>query len=370
MTSDIINLHDLELAAAARLDANALGYYRSGADDERVLRANVEAWSHVRLLPRVLVDVSSLTLATTVLGMPVAMPVLVAPTAMQAMAHPEGELATARAAGSAGTIMILSTISNHPVEQVLAAASGPVWFQLYVFKDRGATRELVRRVEAAGCRALVLTVDLPIVGNREADVRNRFHMPSHLSLPNMLDGGTLAKTMPGEAASALALHAASQIDPALTWKDVEWLRSQTSLPIVLKGILRPDDAVRAFDHGARAVVVSNHGGRQLDATPATAEALPRVVDAVSGRGEVLVDGGIRRGTDVVRALALGARAVLVGRPILWGLAVDGAAGATRALAMLREETDRAMALCGCACPEEVTGDLICRWRGASYNCDC
>ena len=356
--TDILNLRDLEEAAARVLDANALGYYSSGADDERVLRDNLEAWARVKLAPRILVDVSQRSLATTVVGTPVDMPVLIAPMAMQAMAHADGELATVRAAGSAGTVMVLSTISNVAVEQVVAAAARPVWFQLYVYRDRGAALELVRRVEAAGCKALVLTVDLPVLGHREADSRNRFRLPAHLSLPNVVDEGRIAKLAQEEAASALAMHAASQIDPALTWKDVEWLRDQTSLPLVLKGILRPDDAVRAFQHGASAIVVSNHGGRQIDAVPATADALPRVIDAVGPRGEVLVDGGIRRGTDVVRALALGARAVLLGRPVLWGLAVDGEAGALRALTMLRDEIDRALALCGCPTPKHVTRDLL------------
>ena len=218
----------------------------------------------------------------------------------------------------------------------------------------------MRRVEAAGSKALVVTVDLPVLGQRVADLRNRFTMPAHLALPNVVDDGRLVRVAPGEAASALAAHAAMQIDASLSWRDIAWLRSITSLPVVLKGILRPDDAVRAFDEGASAVVVSNHGGRQLDATPATADVLPRVAEAVAGRGELLVDGGIRRGTDVIRALALGARAVLVGRPILWGLAIEGEAGVTRALGILRDEADRALALCGCVSPSDVGPGLL--WK--------
>ena len=257
--------------------------------------------------------------------------------------------------------MILSTLSNTPVEEVVAAAGGPVWFQLYVYRDRQATEGLVRRAEAAGCRALVLTVDAPLLGRRERDIRNRFQLPPGLSVANLLPEGY--GDLPAAGGSGLAAYVAALLDPALSWRDVAWLRSLTRLPLLVKGIVRPDDALRAADAGAAGVVVSNHGGRQLDTSPATIEVLPEIADALAAHGhrlEVLVDGGVRRGTDVLKALALGARAVLVGRPILWGLATGGAEGAARVLAMLRDELDLALALAGAPTLADVTRDLVRR----------
>jgi 4-hydroxymandelate oxidase len=256
--------------------------------------------------------------------------------------------------------MILSSLSNTRVEEVCAAAGaagGTVWFQLYVYRDRGATAALVARAEAAGARALVLTVDAPVLGRRERDVRNRFHLPPGLSVENMLAEGHGVVELQ-QAESGLAAYVATKLDPALGWKDVAWLRSITRLPVLVKGLVRPDDARRAVDHGASGVVVSNHGGRQLDGAPPTAAVLGAVADAVAGRVEVLVDGGVRRGADVLRALALGARAVLVGRPILWGLAVAGEEGAYGVLETLRDELDQAMALAGCARVGDVTRELL------------
>jgi len=308
---------------------------------------------------RVLVDVAHRSLETTILGQRLAMPVAVAPTAFHRLAHPDGELASVRGAGDAGTLFVLSTLSNTAVEQVVAAATGPVWFQLYVYRDRGATEALVRRVEAAGCRALVLTVDAPLLGRRERDVANGFALPPELAIENLHGLSAPASRLPGVAGdSGLAAYVADLLDPSLTFGAVEWLRSITKLPVVVKGIVRPDDAVRAIDHGAAGIVVSNHGGRQLDAAPATIEVLPRIADAVAGRAELLLDGGIRRGTDVVKALACGAKAVLVGRPVLWGLATGGREGVAAALAVLRRELDLALALCGCPDVASVTRDLI------------
>jgi 4-hydroxymandelate oxidase len=352
---EILNLHDLEALARARLPQLAWDYYASGADDERCLRRNCDAFAELALHYRVLVDVSSRTLVTTVLGQRVEVPVLVAPTAFHKLAHKDGELASVRAAGDAGTVFILSTLSNTRVEDVVAAATCPVWFQLYVYRDRGATEALVRRVEAAGCTALVLTVDAPLLGRRERDVRNRFALPPELGIENMHGYETVEKPM---AESGLAAYFAELIDPSLTWEAVSWLRSITTLPVIIKGIVRADDAARAVGEGAAGIVVSNHGGRQLDASPATIEVLPRVVDAVGGRAEVYLDGGVRRGTDIVKALALGARAVLVGRPVLWGLAAAGRAGVAAALGVLRRELDLAMALCGCPDVASITRDLV------------
>ena len=355
--SEPLNLRELEDLARARLPQLAWDYYASGADDERCLRRNTLAYEQIALHYRVLVDVSRRALETTVLGQRVALPIGIAPTAFHKLAHADGELATVRAAGDAGTVMVLSTLSNTRVEDVVAAATGPVWFQLYVYKDRSATEALVRRVEAAGCQALVLTVDAPLLGRRERDVRNRFALPPGLGIENLLPAGYAAVPR-ASGESGLAAYFADLLDPSLTWDAVGWLRSITSLPVVVKGIVRADDAARAIEHGAAGVVVSNHGGRQLDASPATIEVLPRVVDAVAGRGEVFLDGGVRRGTDVIKALAYGARMVLVGRPALWGLAVGGRAGVTAMLAMLRRELDLAMALCGCPDVASIDRSLL------------
>jgi 4-hydroxymandelate oxidase len=357
-----VNVLELEAIARERIPKEAWDYYASGAEDEVTLRQNRAAFERLSIAYRVMVDVSRRDTATSVLGHPVAMPVLTAPTAFHRLACPDGELATARAAGAAGTIMILSTLSNTPVEEVVAAASGPVWFQLYLYKDRKASEGVVRRAEAAGCRALVLTVDAPLLGRRERDIRNRFRLPLGLAVANMLPEG-YGEVPPAAADSGLAAYFATLLDPALTWRDVAWLRSITHLPVLVKGIVRPDDAVRAAEAGAVGIVVSNHGGRQLDTSPATIDVLPEIADALSSSGhriELLMDGGVRRGTDVLKALALGARAVLVGRPILWGLGAAGEAGAALVLRMLRDEFDLAMALAGAPTVADITRDLVRR----------
>ena len=353
---DPLNLRALELAAEARLPKLAWDYYAAGADDEHCVRRNCAAYERLALHYRVLVDVSRRALATTVLGQPTALPILVAPTAFHRLAHRDGELASVRGAGDAGTIFILSTLSNTRIEDVVAAAAGPVWFQLYVYRDRGATEALVRRAEAAGARALVLTVDAPLLGRRERDVTNGFALPPELGIANLHGEGR--DVPPASHESGLAAYVADLLDPSLDWRAIGWLRSITKLPVLVKGIVRADDAARAIAEGAAGVVVSNHGGRQLDASPATIDVLPRIADAVAGRGELLLDGGIRRGTDVVKALALGARAVLVGRPVLWGLAAGGREGVAAALGVLRRELDLAMALCGCPDIAAITRDLV------------
>ena len=354
---DLLNVFEFEELARERMEPTAFAYYASGAEGEITLRENHAAYDRLRLLYRVLVDVSQRSPATEVLGTPISLPVLLAPTAFHRLACEEGELATARAASHAGTIMILSTLSNTPVEEVVAASRAPVWFQLYVYRDREASRGLVARAEAAGCQALVLTVDAPLLGRRERDMRNRFQLPPGLSIENMLPAG-LGELPAGVEDSGLAAYFASLLDPSLSWRDLEWLRSITDLPILIKGIVRADDAVQAVEHGAAGLVVSNHGGRQLDTSPATIEVLEEIAAAVDGRAEILIDGGIRRGTDVVKALALGAKAVLVGRPILWGLAADGEAGALKVLEILRQELDLAMALCGCPTVTDIRRDLV------------
>jgi 4-hydroxymandelate oxidase len=358
---DPVDLSELEELARAALSPMAWDYYSSGADDEVTLGKNREAFDRFELHYRVLAGTGRRDTGTTVLGAAVSLPVLVAPTAFHRLAHPDGELATARAAGEAGTIFVLSTLSNTRVEEVVAAAGGPVWFQLYVYRDRPATEALVRRVEAAGCTALVLTVDTPLLGRRRRDVRNRFNLPSNLRIENQYGGGAGLDRLPvGVSDSGLAAYFAQVIDPGLTWSDIEWLRGVTRLPLLLKGVVRPDDARRAVEAGVAGVIVSNHGGRQLDGAPATIDVLAPICDAVGGALEVLVDGGIRRGTDIIKAIGLGARAVLVGRPVLWGLAVGGQAGVESVLGVLRRELDLAMALCGCPSIATVGRDLVRR----------
>jgi 4-hydroxymandelate oxidase len=350
----LLTVRDFEKAARSALSKLARDYYRSGADAERTLKANVEAFERRSLWYRVLVDVSQRELATTVLGTEVTMPILVAPTAYHCMAHPDGEAATARATSVVGTLMVVSTLATMTLESVASASSGPKWFQLYVHKDRVFTEELVARAGEAGYRAIVLTVDTPILGRRLRDVRNRFGLPQGLTMANL---ASAAEPMPADN-SQLAAYVAARHDASLTWADVDWLASRTKLPIVLKGIVRQDDARRAVDHGAAAVLVSNHGARQLDHAPATLDALPGVVEACGDRAEVYLDGGVRWGTDVLKALAMGARAVLVGRPVLWGLAVGGDRGVERVLDLLREELSNAMALAGCASVKNVDRSLI------------
>ena len=342
----MINVDDFEKAARERLDPGAYGYYAGGAGDERTLRANVEAYARWELRPRVLVDVSEVWTATTILGTEIDLPVLVAPTAFHRLADPEGELATARAAAAAGTVMCLSTLSSvSPAELAAAAPGAPQWFQLYWSRDRGFTGDLVASVAEAGFRAIVLTVDFPVAGRRERDLRLEFTLPDDLPAPNL--PVTLARR---------DFHAAlgDIVDTSLTWRDLEWLRSATSLPLLVKGVLTAEDALLAAEHGAEGVIVSNHGGRQLDGVPATLDVLPEVVDAVGERVEVLLDGGIRRGTDALKALALGARATLAGRAVLWGLAAAGEKGVAQVLELLRNEIASGLMLLGCPRPDEVS----------------
>jgi 4-hydroxymandelate oxidase len=354
----LVNLHAYEAAAAERLPRMVFDYYAGGAGDEVLLRATRAAWDGIALRYRVLRDVSVRSLRCTVLGQSLDWPVLVAPMAFQQLAHPDGELAVMRAAEATGSAMILSTLATRSVEDVRTASRAPLWFQLYIFRDRGATEALVRRAERAGCSALVLTVDSPILGRRERDLLNGFHVPADTPVPNLAAAPRGQLAAQAASASALADFTRDNWDASIGWKDVEWLRSITRLPVLVKGIVRGDDARLAMEHGASGVVVSNHGGRQLDTAVATARALPEVVDAIGGQGVVLVDGGIRRGGDVLKAVAMGAHAVLLGRPVLWGLALDGAAGAQRVLQLLKDECDLAFALAGCRSLADATRDLI------------
>jgi isopentenyl diphosphate isomerase/L-lactate dehydrogenase-like FMN-dependent dehydrogenase len=347
---DLINVADFEREAERRLPPGPFGYFAGGAADEVTLRANVDAFAHWHLRPRVLVDVGTVSPATTVLGREVSMPLLVAPTAFLRLAHPDGERAVARAAAAAGTIMCQATLSSlTPAELAAAVPSSRLWFQLYWSKDRGFTRDLLAGVAAAGFEAVVLTVDFAAAGRRERDLRVKFALPDDLAIPNI--PGPLARQ---NFHSALA----DVVDARLTWRDLEWLHDTCGLPVLLKGVLTREDAVLAAEHGAAGVVVSNHGGRQLDGVAPSLEALPEVVEAVAERAEVLLDGGVRRGADVLKALALGARAVLVGRPVLWGLAVGGEEGVARVLSLLRDETVLALTQLGCTSPAEVTRGYV------------
>jgi isopentenyl diphosphate isomerase/L-lactate dehydrogenase-like FMN-dependent dehydrogenase len=329
-------LTDFEARAAETLEEGPHGYYAGGAADELTLRANVEAWRRIAIRPRVLVDVSERSCETTVLGRPRPHPVFVAPTAFHRLANPEGEAATARAAAAAGAVFCLSSLAGAgPAEIADAAPAGERWLQLYIFRDRGLSNQLVREAAESGFEAIVVTVDLPVLGIRDRDLRTEYTLPD----------GVMAPGAARDAAFSV-LEIGELIDPSLTWVDIERLVELSELPVVVKGVLTPEDALLAADRGVAGVVVSNHGGRQLDTVAAGAEALPAIADAVGDRLDVLVDGGIRRGTDVLKAMALGARAVMVGRPVIWGLAVAGEEGARAVLDGLVAELDVALALAG------------------------
>ncbi|MEA5564727.1 alpha-hydroxy acid oxidase [Anabaena sp. UHCC 0399] len=359
--SNPINIFEYEQLAKTHLSKMAFDYYSSGAWDEITLRDNRAAFERVKLRPRMLVDVSQISLNTTILGQTLEFPLLIAPMAFQCLAHPDGEFATAMAAASAGVGMVLSTMSTKSLEAVAdIGAEFPhalQWFQLYIHKDRGLTRALVERAYTAGYKALCLTVDAPVLGQRERDRRNEFALPPGLHLANLADISGL--DIPHEQGeSGLFTYFAQQLDPSLTWRDLEWLQSLSPLPLVLKGILRGDDAVRAVEYGAKAIVVSNHGGRQLDGAIASLDTLAEIIAAVDGQVEVLLDGGIRRGTDILKALAIGAKAVLIGRPVLWGLALAGQAGVSHLISLLQDELKVAMSLSGVAQLQDIDSSLV------------
>ena len=351
-----INLFAYEQMAKEHLSQMAFDYYSSGAWDEITLQDNRAAFARVKLYPRMLVDVSEVNLTTKILGAYLRLPLLIAPMAFQCLAHPEGEIATALAAEIGGVGMVLSTLANKSLEEVATVANGLQWFQLYIHKDQGLTRALVERAYRAGYKAICLTVDAPVLGKRERDQLNQFTLPAGLQLGNFTNiSGLEIPQEQGE--SGLLTYFSQQINPAVTWKDLQWLQSISPLPVVVKGILRSDDAVRAVEHGAQAIVVSNHGGRQLDGAIASLDALAPIVAAVNGRAEVLLDGGIRRGTDIIKALALGAKAVLIGRPVLWGLAVAGKTGVSNIISLLEDELKVAMALSGCPRLEDIDSSI-------------
>jgi 4-hydroxymandelate oxidase len=340
----IVNLFDYEHQASLSLEPGIWDYFCGGSGDEITLRENRSAFDRIKLLPRVLRDVNSVSTRTTVQGTAISLPVMIAPMAFHCMVHPEGECATAEGADKSGTVMVVSTFSTCSLEEVVRSAPASSWFQVYVYHNIELTAELVHRAEAAGYRAIVLTVDTPRLGQRERDRRNGFTLPRNLRIANIDPVLITGNYLPEPA--------------VITWKSVAWLRSQTTLPIILKGIVTAEDALLAVEHGVDGIVVSNHGGRQLDGTIPSIDALPYISKVIANRCEIYVDGGIRRGTDILKALALGARAVLIGRPAIWGLAADGSAGVQKVLELLRNELILAMALSGCSSLETIDRSLL------------
>lgn len=370
-----VNIADLRDKARRRLPRVVFDFIDGGAQDETTLEANCRDLSAIRLNPHVLVDVSTRKLSVELFGQTFAAPIVLSPVGLTGLATPKGELDAARAAEAAGIGYCLSTNASTSIEELAAATRQPFWFQLYVMKDRGLTRSLMERAKAAGCSVLVMTVDLAAHGRRERDARNGFSVPPRISVPDAMNAlmhpGWLYRTMTGERLTfanyktgadegflELSKHIANQFDPSITWEDIAWAKEVWGGPLVIKGILRADDARKALDHGADGISVSNHGGRQLDGVPSAIRALPGVVDAVDGRIPVLMDGGVRRGADIVRARALGARACLVGRAFVYGLAALGPQGAARAIEILHQELDNTLALLGLPSIDDVDRSVL------------
>ena len=358
-TAPLINVFDFEALVRQRISRLALEYISSGAGDEITLRRNRERFDEIRLQPRVLVDASKIDTSVELFGERLDHPILLAPCAYQKLVHPEGEIAAARGASAARTPFVLSTFATVSLEDVASAVhvsgkGASLWFQLYVHPDHTFTRDLIQRVESAGYKVLCVTVDTPILGIRDRERRAGFHLPPGIERANLKSlGSSVTKMGHFEGGGNYSI-----LDPAIHWDTITWIRSLTKLPVVLKGVLSPHDAALACAHGASGLIVSNHGGRNLDTVPATIEALPRVVEAVKGRLPLLLDGGVRRGTDIVKALAYGAKAVLIGRPYLWGLGVNGSQGVQQVIRILRLELESAMALCGTPSISKITPAAI------------
>jgi 4-hydroxymandelate oxidase len=351
-----LSLEELEREARGVIGEMAYAYFAGGADDERLLAGNIEAWARWQLHPRVLAGVAGVDLATTLLGTPVSTPVVVAPTAVQRLAHGDGEIATAAGAAAVGALMVLSSLASCSLEEVAAVAPGaPRWMQVYILRDRARTVDLVSRAAAHGYGALVLTVDTAVSGLRLRELRGGVRLPPHVTLPNVA-GGSAHRAHDG----GLMAVVTREFEPALTPDDIGWLAGLSDLPVVVKGVQRADDALRSVEAGAAAIVVSNHGARQLADAPATADIVGEIAEAVGDRAEVYVDGGIRRAPDAMKALALGARAVLIGRPALWALAAGGADGVTSLLRWYDAELRRTMALCGAATIGGIDRSLVRR----------
>ncbi|KAJ9691883.1 hypothetical protein PVL29_011138 [Vitis rotundifolia] len=349
MAAEPVNVNEFQELARQALPKMYYDFFAGGAEDQHTLRENVEAFSRITFQPRILVDVSKIDMSTTILGYKISSPIMIAPTSLQKLAHPEGEIATARAAAACNTIMVLSFMATCTVEEVASSCNAVRFLQLYVFKRRDISAQVVQKAERYGFKAIVLTVDTPRLGRREADIKNRMVSPQ---LKNF--EGLLTTDISNDKGSSLEALASEIYDASLSWKDIEWLTSITNLPILIKGVLTCEDAIKAVEVGVSGIIVSNHGARQLDYVPATISALEEVVRAVGGRVPVLLDGGVRRGTDVFKALALGAQAVLVGRPVIYGLAAKGEHGVRRVLEMLKDELEITMALSGCSSVKDIS----------------
>ena len=376
------NVDDLRLLAKRRLPGGVFDYFDGAAEDEVTKVENSSAFSKVELRPRVLVDVSSIDTSTTIMGQPVPFPIALSPTGFTRIAHPDGELAVARVAGAVNLPYTLSTLGTRSIEEVATVATGPLWYQLYVWKDRGLSRELVERARDNGYKAIMVTVDTPVFGRRERDVRRGFTLPPKIGLETFVDGilhpkwtwdfvrsepitfSAVAgrKSVDGSTAVTLSDYVNSQFDPTLSWKDLDWIREVSGLPLMLKGIQSVEDAKLAVELGVDAIALSNHGGRQYDGAPAPVALLPRVVDAVGGSIEVLVDGGVRRGSDVVKACALGARAVMFGRPYLYGLGAGGEMGVRWAIDHITSGVTRTMGLIGETSITKLSPGVVTRVR--------
>jgi 4-hydroxymandelate oxidase len=349
-----VDLMQYEPLARQRLSQMAYDYVRSGGSDEITMRENRLAFERLRLAPRVLADVSQLDTRISLFGAELEHPIMLAPIAYHRLYHPEGELGTARGANAAGAVMAVSTFTTTAIDEIARNTRSPIWFQLYVQRDRPFTKDMVQRAVAAGCKAVCLTVDTPVLGCRYGQLS--FGLPSHLECVH-LRGLDLKKSVPTHSMGGVYDPI---FDPSFNWKDLEWLRTVAGVPVLLKGVLSPEDGKRAIDYGVDGIIVSNHGGRNLDLLPATIDALPGIVEAVAGRLPVLLDSGIRRGTDVLTALALGAKAVFVGRPYIYGLAIAGARGVERVISILRDEFQRAMALTGRRSIAEIDSTVL--WK--------
>src|SRR5215470_11238817 len=347
-TAKIHCLPDLEALSESCMSPLARAYLCGGAGDEITMRANCEDWKRIRLKPRILVDVSHIDLKTEILGQPLDMPILLAPAAFHRLWHKDGELATIEGANRAGVTMVTSTYATEAAANLCRVAQRPVWFQLYTQADRGLTQAIFQQAEAAGCKAVAVTVDTPVLGIRNREARSEFGLPPDVKLPNL----------PTPPSGGSPLSSFGLTNPKLTWTDIEWLCSIAKIPVWLKGVMNPDDALQATKTGAAGIIVSNHGARNLDTLPSTAEALPQIVEKVQGKLPLMVDGGIRRGSDVVKALAMGGKAVLIGRPYVHGLAIAGAEGVARVVEILREELKAVMALTGRRSIAEIDRDVL------------
>lgn len=344
MEVDLINVDDYQKLASQKLSKEVFDFCYGGSHNEISLKRNCQVFDEIFLLPQVLTGISTVKTRRSLLGFDLAMPLLSAPMAFQGLLNSEGEIALSQALSSFGLISIISTMSSYSLEQIMLQAGDLTWFQLYIFKDRTLTKELIARAVKTGCKAIVLTVDVPVMATRVRDIRNCFKLPAEIFPQNFqrLQQSLRESTH----SSAVKNFTNAQFESSLTWKDVEWLKNQTDLPIILKGIINPQDAIKAKTYGIDGIIVSNHGGRQLDGVASSIEILPQIVKKIKGEIAVLIDGGIRRGSDILKALLLGADAVLIGRPLLWGLAVNGCQGVKNILNILKEELIESMILMG------------------------